>query len=117
MVQLLKSNDIHGWRRHQRLIGNPDFIFRDKKVAVFIDGCFWHGCPRCYSEPKSNVEYWSGKIKRNRARGREVNRELQQLGWTVLRFLGHSFNRPQYILSRIMRHLKIRNVSWKQSKR
>ncbi|HAS95461.1 TPA: very short patch repair endonuclease, partial [Candidatus Wolfebacteria bacterium] len=93
-------------RRHQKLTGSPDFIFRDKKVAVFIDGCFWHGCPRCYVKPKSNVEYWSDKIKRNRARGREVNRKLQQLGWTALRFWEHSFKRPQYIVNRIIRLLR-----------
>lgn len=106
MVRLLKANDIHGWRRHQKLVGSPDFIFRDAKIAVFIDGCFWHGCPRCYIKPKSNVEYWTGKIRRNRARGRKVNRELRRLKWTVLRFWEHSFKRQQYIANRIIRLLK-----------
>ena len=102
MVELLKSSGIHGWRRHQKLVGRPDFIFRDKKIAVFIDGCFWHGCPRCFIKPKSNVKYWFAKIARNKDRSKEVNRELKSLGWTVLRFWEHSFKRPQNILKKIV---------------
>ena len=101
MVELLKSSGIHGWRRHQKLVGRPDFIFRDKKIAVFIDGCFWHGCARCFIKPKSNVKYWFAKIARNKDRSKEVNRELKGHGWTVLRFWEHSFKRPQNILKKL----------------
>jgi DNA mismatch endonuclease (patch repair protein) len=106
MVQLMKAIGIHGWRRHQRQVGKPDFVFRDKKVAVFIDGCFWHGCPRCFVKPKSNVKYWLAKIARNKDRSREVNRELKRLGWTVLRFWEHSFKRPQSIITKLDKALK-----------
>jgi len=107
MVQLLKSNGIHGWRRHQKLPGSPDFIFRDKKVAIFIDGCFWHGCHHCFVKPKSNVEYWVAKIARNKARSQEVNRELKRSGWKVLRFWEHSLKRSNSVLSKLKRALGI----------
>lgn len=106
MVGLLKSSGIHGWRRHLNLVGRPDFVFREKKVVVFIDGCFWHSCPRCFVKPKSNVKYWSAKIERNKDRSRKVTCELKRLGWTVLRFWEHSFKRPQYIVNKLVKSLK-----------
>lgn len=101
MVELLRGNGIHGWRRHPKLMGNPDFIFKKQKIAIFIDGCFWHSCPRCFIEPKSNIEYWSAKIERNKKRDKKINAELNRLGWTVLRFWEHSFKRPKNILNKI----------------
>ena len=67
----------------------PDFANKTKKVAVFIDGCFWHKCPRCYKPPKSNKKYWKAKIERNTKRDRYVNRKMKKDGWTVLRFWEH----------------------------
>ena len=57
MVGLLRSAGITGWRRHPTMMGNPDFVFRRQRLVLFIDGCFWHRCPRCYREPTSNVDY------------------------------------------------------------
>ena len=105
MVQLLRANSIVGWRRHAKLPGRPDFVFRKKKIAVFIDGCFWHGCPTCYVKPRSNVAYWSAKIARNRSRSKEVNRELRRLGWQVLRFWEHSLKHSTTIMRRIRKAL------------
>ena len=51
LVALLKAHHITGWRRHQPVFGKPDFIFRAHRLAIFVDGCFWHGCPRCYKRP------------------------------------------------------------------
>jgi DNA mismatch endonuclease (patch repair protein) len=85
-VQLLRSFKIKGWRRGSTLPGRPDFVFYRQRVAVFIDGDFWHGNPRCFRVPKSNVEYWTNKIKGNRRRDRAVNRALASLGWRVVRF-------------------------------
>jgi len=68
------------------LPGSPDFCFPSDKLALFVDGCFWHGCPTCYRPPKSNVPYWRLKIERNRKRDLKVKRELRKLGWTILRF-------------------------------
>jgi DNA mismatch endonuclease, patch repair protein len=66
-----------------------DMVFVSARVAVFVDGCFWHGCPEHYGEPQTNTSYWGPKIARNRARDEVVNRELSQAGWTVLRIWEH----------------------------
>ena len=63
----------------------PDFVFRTQRVAVFVDGCFWHGCPRHATRPKQNRAFWDAKIARNRARDRKVSRTLRAAGWSVLR--------------------------------
>lgn len=90
MIHLLKVNRISGWRRHFRIIGNPDFVFPKAKLAIFIDGCFWHGCPKCYTKPKSNTKYWQIKIERNIKRDKIVIKELKKRGWKVLRIWEHS---------------------------
>ena len=89
-MEILRSSKITGWRRHVKLPGKPDFAFRKQKVAVFIDGCFWHGCPRCYRLPEDNRPYWRSKLLSNRRRDRRANRELHKLGWRPLRFWEHS---------------------------
>ncbi|MFC9752903.1 very short patch repair endonuclease [Streptomyces sp. NPDC056921] len=66
-----------------------DMVFRPAKVAVFIDGCYWHGCPEHYVPPKTNPGYWSDKVARNMARDRDTNQQLADAGWTVLRFWEH----------------------------
>jgi DNA mismatch endonuclease (patch repair protein) len=66
-----------------------DLVFRPAKVAVFIDGCYWHGCPEHYVSPKTNPGYWSDKVARNKARDRDTDEQLQAAGWTVLRFWEH----------------------------
>jgi DNA mismatch endonuclease (patch repair protein) len=58
LLALLKRDKITGWRRHLPLPGKPDFAFTKQKVAVFVDGCFWHGCPKCYTRPKTNRKFW-----------------------------------------------------------
>lgn len=67
------------------VFGRPDFGNKARRVAVFIDGCFWHGCPRHYKQPKSNIAFWSSKIARNRKRDRAVNKNLKKSGWEVHR--------------------------------
>ena len=63
-----------------------DMVFTGRRVAVFMDGCFWHGCEAHYKLPSSNIDYWADKVARNRARDLETNRVLSERGWTVLRF-------------------------------
>jgi DNA mismatch endonuclease, patch repair protein len=63
----------------------PDFVFRAQRVAVFVDGCFWHGCPRHATRPRQNRAFWDAKLARNKARDRAVTRGLKRAGWTVLR--------------------------------
>lgn len=67
-----------------------DMVFRAAKVAVFIDGCYWHGCPEHYVAPKTNPGYWSDKVARNMARDRDTDQRLTEAGWLVLRFWEHS---------------------------
>lgn len=85
LLKLLHAAAIRGWRRHLDLPGRPDFAFPDVQVAIFVDGCFWHGCPRCYQSPKNNARFWQSKIEGNKRRDRRVTRELRRDGWTVLR--------------------------------
>lgn len=93
LVRILRSNRITGWRRHVALTGRPDFAFKEQKLTVFVDGCFWHGCPKCYRRPRSNRKFWEAKVARNRDRDREVNRALHRLGWRVIRFWEHDLKR------------------------
>jgi len=93
-VELLKEWRITGWRRHYCLPGRPDFVFSKARVAIFVDGCFWHHCPRCGFAPSSNRRYWRAKFARNRKRDKEVTRTLKQRGWKVLRVWEHELNRP-----------------------
>lgn len=66
-----------------------DVVFPGRKIAVFVDGCFWHGCPEHASWPKRNAEFWREKIEANRLRDADTNERLRSLGWTVLRFWSH----------------------------
>src|ERR1700721_1003610 len=92
LVKLFRKHGITGWRRNQNVFGKPDFIFRQCRLAVFVDGCFWHGCPRCYRRPHSNKKFWDEKVARNRTRDRRVNRELRKLGRGVLRIWEHDLS-------------------------
>ena len=109
LAALLRRHGITGWRRHVPLTlagpktkdkgqtGNgrvrPDFVFRDVRLALFVDGCFWHGCPRHATQPKDNASFWRKKIAANQARDRRVNRELKRAGWRVLRIWEHALQR------------------------
>jgi DNA mismatch endonuclease Vsr len=75
--------------------GKPDFAHRSARVVIFIDSCFWHGCPRHLRRPASNVDYWQQKIRRNRARDRCVTAELKAGGWRVVRIWEHSVRNPR----------------------
>lgn len=72
-----------------RLRRTADLVFGPSKVAVFIDGCYWHGCPEHYVPPRTNQGYWSEKVARNIARDRDTDQQLEQAGWLVLRFWEH----------------------------
>ena len=81
---------VKGWRRHVNLPGKPDFVFRKQRLAVFVDGCFWHNCPKHGHVPKSNRNYWLRKLRRNEERDRGTNRELRRRGWRVVRIWEHA---------------------------
>jgi len=105
LVAFMRKHAITGWRRKQRVNGRPDFVFRKRRVAVFVDGCFWHGCPRHGVKPKTNAAFWRRKIEGNRARDRLVTRTLRRNGWRVLRIWEHELarkNEPR-LLARLSR--------------
>ena len=85
MEALLRQNGIRGFRKQWPVAGKPDFAWPKSKVALFVDGCFWHGCPRCDRPSKSNTTFWKSKIVSNRRRDARVARKLRNDGWSVLR--------------------------------
>lgn len=85
MIRLLREHRIRGWRRHHSVTGVPDFAFRRERLAIFVDGCFWHGCPRHYRPPQTRASFWRNKVAANRKRDRRVDRKLRTAGWSVLR--------------------------------
>jgi len=105
LINIFREHSITGWRRNQNLIGKPDFTFRRERVVFFVDGCFWHGCPRCYRRPHSNRKYWDEKIVANRKRDRLVNRELRSLGWHVFRIWQHQLAKPARVAGMVNRAL------------
>ena len=83
----LAARGVRGWRMHPESVqGRPDFYFRESRLAVFVDGCFWHSCPKCCHQPKSNLSYWQPKLKRNMERDLRVTVCLRRSGVSVLRF-------------------------------
>lgn len=107
LIAIFRSHRITGWRRNYKLPGKPDFVFPAQCLTVFVDGCYWHGCPKHYVRPKSNRAFWDSKIARNRQRDRQVNRILKAKGWRVLRIWEHALARKHEIrtVARIRRTL------------
>jgi DNA mismatch endonuclease (patch repair protein) len=85
MAKVLRKAGIRGYRKHLKVVGKPDFAWPDRKIALFVDGCFWHGCPRCNRPSKSNLAFWRKKISDNRRRDLRNSRQLRRQGWKVLR--------------------------------
>jgi len=83
------------------LAGKPDFFFRKKRLAVFVDGCFWHGCPKCGHYPKTRSSFWKTKILRNKERDKSNRRKLRRKGIKVVRIWEHSLKDPKHIGSKI----------------
>src|ERR1700733_15363083 len=71
---IFRRNVIAGWRRNQNIFGKPDFVFLKRKVVVFVDGCFWHNCPKHGTQPATNRAFWEKKLARNKLRDQVVNR-------------------------------------------
>ncbi len=105
LASILRAAGIIGWRRHQPLPGRPDFIFRRARLALFIDGCFWHGCPKHGRKPSSNRAYWLPKLRRNKVRDAAVTRSLSGSAWTVIRFWEHDLACPERVVKRIIHAL------------
>jgi DNA mismatch endonuclease, patch repair protein len=88
-IRILRRFHIVGWRREQRLVGKPDFVFRKARVAVFVDGCFWHGCPKHSRHAAKSGAYWRDKLATNQARDKVATRTLRAQRWRVLRIWEH----------------------------
>lgn len=85
LIEIFKKNNIHGWRRNYKVKGHPDFVFLDKRIAIFVDGCFWHGHDCRNTRPKDNEEYWNKKRERNMKHDKEITEYFNGRGWTVIR--------------------------------
>jgi DNA mismatch endonuclease (patch repair protein) len=87
--------------KHLVIPGQPDFPLQNQKIAVFVDGCFWHGCPKCFRLPRQNRAFWKKKIEGNRRRDRSVNGRLRRLGWKSLRIRECNLKHPNKVLDKI----------------
>ena len=97
------------YRLHAKLPGTPDLVFPRSKVALFIDGCFWHGCPHHGVRPKTNRQFWADKLKKNLKRDERTNRELREIGWKVIRCWEHDIElRLDKLVTRIGQAVKNR---------
>ncbi|MCU7937491.1 MAG: very short patch repair endonuclease [Candidatus Thiodiazotropha sp. (ex Dulcina madagascariensis)] len=108
-LQLRKSLWRKGlrYRVHCKLTGRPDIVFPRAHVAVFVDGCFWHGCPEHFQQPNTNATFWRDKIRQNMKRDQKVTKLLKKDGWTVLRFWEHDIcNSLDECLQKVLSTLK-----------
>jgi DNA mismatch endonuclease (patch repair protein) len=94
----LIEENIEGWEKHPKgVLGKPDFFFPELKLAVFVDGCFWHVCPRCNRNvPTSRREFWENKLDENRRRDNRTHRKLRQMGYHVMRVWEHDLSSTLY---------------------
>lgn len=127
LIAVFRALGVTGWRRGAtlRVAGlkaagqgtkgarfqvRPDFVFRAIRLAVFVDGCFWHGCPLHATRPRQNADFWREKIAANQARDRLVTRTLRARGWRVLRLWEHEL-RPSR-LARLSARLRRHGLTW-----
>lgn len=105
LIAILKRERIWGWRRNFKLIGKPDFVFPVHRVALFVDGCFWHGCRKHGTIPQTNSRFWTEKIARNQRRDRLVAKCLREKNWTVIRLWQHELKDGKKVAAKIRRVL------------
>ena len=109
LIELMKSASITNWRRNSRIFGKPDIVFPKLKIAIFVDGCFWHGCRICSRSklPQSHKEFWKSKIKKNRERDKLVSSFLRRKGYIVIRIRECQLRKnPNRQISRILKAIK-----------
>ena len=107
LIRVFRAQRVTGWRRRQSVFGKPDFVFHRLHLVVFVDGCFWHGCPKHATKPKNNAAFWRKKFAANKARDGLVTRTLRKKGWRVLRIWEHELARKNEarLLQKILSHL------------
>lgn len=113
--KFLFSKRLRGYRIHSKVItGRPDIAFTRYKVAIFVDGCFWHKCPRCFIKPQTRKNFWKKKIEGNVKRDKEVNHILKKQGWKVIRFWEHEIKNRKKLnrcFDKILNNLKKKVLS------
>ncbi len=97
---------IKGYRLNYRLLGKPDIVFSKRKIAIFIDGCFWHKCQKCFKKPATNKKFWLEKIDSNVKRDRFVSARLKKEGWKVLRIWEHELRKQKIFKKKIIDKIK-----------
>jgi DNA mismatch endonuclease (patch repair protein) len=108
LAKLLRQHHLKGWRRHQPIFGKPDFVFVKARLAVFVDGCFWHSCPKHATKPANNRAFWKRKLAGNKKRDHVVNRVLRRAGWRVVRIWECALTkRPEASVHRLLRELML----------
>lgn len=85
LIELFHQLQITGWRRNYQVKGHPDFVFLEKRIAIFVDGCFWHGHDCRNTRPTDNQEYWQKKRARNIKHDEEITQYFENRGWKVIR--------------------------------
>jgi DNA mismatch endonuclease (patch repair protein) len=85
LIEVFHEYGITGWRRNYTVKGHPDFVFMERRIAVFVDGCFWHGHDCRNTRPKENEDFWAAKRERNIMHDKEITAKFEQRGWTVVR--------------------------------
>lgn len=108
LARELRRRKVYFAKHVKTIPGKPDFVFRRKKVVVFVDSDFWHGHPKRCIMPQSNCSYWQGKIERNKDRDRAVTRDLRAKGWVVIRIWEH--NLKKHYSRSISKVLKVLNT-------
>lgn len=93
----LRGTGIEGWEKHPVLPGKPDFYFPAQRLLVFVDGCYWHGCPLHVRYPQTNADYWHVKIERNRRRDNRYRRQLRERGYHVMRVWEHDLKQGTWL--------------------
>ncbi|HED00406.1 MAG TPA: DNA mismatch endonuclease Vsr [Proteobacteria bacterium] len=96
LIKFFKEYGIKGWRRKYPLSGNPDFVIPKARLAIFVDGCFWHGCKEHCRLPATNREYWVSKIDNNIKRDKKINKDLAGKKWFVIRIWEHELKKSNY---------------------
>jgi len=107
LAEIFRQHGVKGWRRHVSLFGKPDFAFPKARVAIFVDGCFWHGCPIHGSLPNDNRDFWIRKLEKNRVRDQAVRRALKASGWRTLRVWQHELKDPGRVVRRVNRAMSV----------
>lgn len=86
---------------HPKILGNPDIVLKNRKIAIFVNGCFWHKCKQHYRKPQSNKDYWLGKINNNVKRDKENIKKLRKVGFNVLVIWEHELKYPEKVVNKI----------------